>query len=230
MRAHPACAPGAPRGARHPGSARSPRPTAARSGSRRSSSTSATPNRARRPCAQATEHLGSVDALIHFAGVWSGTGWEDSDPAEWARILAINLTGTFLIAQAVARHMVAAKAGAIVLTASDSAKVGGVAGGPAYVASKGGVIALTRSLARALGPHGVRVNAVNPGVVDTPMTTQLVGRAQAGDGGAHAPRAHCASRRHRRRRLLPGVRRGALHHRRGRGGEWRVLFRLAARM
>jgi NAD(P)-dependent dehydrogenase (short-subunit alcohol dehydrogenase family) len=121
--------------------------------------------------AEAIDYLETVDALIHFAAMWSGTGWEDSDAAEWARVLAVNLTGTFLVAQAVARHMVAAGSGAIVLTASDSAKVGGVAGGPAYVASKGGVIALTRSLARALGPHGVRVNAINPGVVDTPMTT-----------------------------------------------------------
>src|SRR5262245_51949956 len=106
---------------------------------------------------QAIASLGSVDGLIHCAGTWSGTGWEESDPEEWSRILAVNLTGTFLLAQAVARRMTAAKAGAIVLTASDSAKVGGVAGGPAYVASKGGVIALTRSLARALGPHGIRV-------------------------------------------------------------------------
>jgi NAD(P)-dependent dehydrogenase (short-subunit alcohol dehydrogenase family) len=121
--------------------------------------------------AEAIDYLETVDALIHFAAMWSGTGWEDSDAAEWTRVLAVNLTGTFLVAQAVARHMVAAGSGAIVLTASDSAKVGGVAGGPAYVASKGGVIALTRSLARALGPHGVRVNAINPGVVDTPMTT-----------------------------------------------------------
>jgi NAD(P)-dependent dehydrogenase (short-subunit alcohol dehydrogenase family) len=121
--------------------------------------------------AEAIDYLETVDALIHFAAMWSGTGWEDSDPAEWTRMLAVNLTGTFLVAQAVARHMVAVGSGAIVLTASDSAKVGGVAGGPAYVASKGGVIALTRSLARALGPHGVRVNAINPGVVDTPMTT-----------------------------------------------------------
>jgi 3-oxoacyl-[acyl-carrier protein] reductase len=119
---------------------------------------------------QAIDHLGSVDALLHFAAAWTGTGWRDSDAAEWARILAINLTGTFLIAQAVATHMVAAGSGAIVLTASDSAKIGGIAGGPAYCASKGGVIGLTRSLARALGPHGVRVNAINPGAVDTPMT------------------------------------------------------------
>jgi 3-oxoacyl-[acyl-carrier protein] reductase len=85
--------------------------------------------------------------------------------------LSVNLKGTFFVAKAVATHMVAQKSGSIVLTASDSARVGGVAGGPAYVASKGGVIALTRSLAKALGPHGIRVNAINPGVVDTPMTS-----------------------------------------------------------
>ena len=131
---------------------------------------------------QALRYLDRVDALLHFAAAWTGTGWEQSDVAEWNRILAINLTGTFLLAQAVAKPMVAAKAGAIVLTASDSAKIGGIAGGPAYCASKGGVIALTRSLARSLGPHGIRVNAINPGAVDTPMTStwsQEIKRATA---------------------------------------------------
>jgi len=60
--------------------------------------------------------------------------------------------------------------GAIVLTASDSVNVGGVAGGPAYVASKGAIVGLTHSLAKALGPKGVRVNALSPGVIDTPMS------------------------------------------------------------
>ena len=66
--------------------------------------------------------------------------------------------------------MLDARSGSIVLTASDSVNLGGVVGGPAYVASKGGIIALTRALARALGPEGIRVNAINPGVIDTPMT------------------------------------------------------------
>jgi NAD(P)-dependent dehydrogenase (short-subunit alcohol dehydrogenase family) len=114
--------------------------------------------------------LGGIDALIHFAAAWTGSTWEESDPAEWDRILSTNLKGTFFLAKAVAKHMVAQGFGSIVLTASDSARVGGVAGGPAYVASKGGVIAVTRSLAKALGPSGIRVNAINPGVVDTPMT------------------------------------------------------------
>ena len=75
-----------------------------------------------------------------------------------------------MLAKAVAERMTSASGGSIVLTASDSARVGGVAGGPAYASSKGGVIALTRSLARALGPKGIRVNAINPGVVESPMT------------------------------------------------------------
>jgi NAD(P)-dependent dehydrogenase (short-subunit alcohol dehydrogenase family) len=119
----------------------------------------------------AVQRLGGVDALLHFAAAWTGNTWEDSDPDEWDRILSVNLKGTFFMAKAVATHMIAQRSGSIVLTASDSARVGGVAGGPAYVASKGGVIGLTRSLAKSLGPHGIRVNALNPGVVDTPMTS-----------------------------------------------------------
>jgi len=125
----------------------------------------------RRAVDEAVDRMGPIDALLHFAAVWTGSSWEESGVSEWERVLRVNLTGTFLLAQAVAEQMVARGSGSIVLTASDSAKVGGVAGGPAYVASKGGVIGLTRSLARALGPCGVRVNAINPGVVETPMTS-----------------------------------------------------------
>jgi NAD(P)-dependent dehydrogenase (short-subunit alcohol dehydrogenase family) len=118
----------------------------------------------------AIKFLGSLNAFIHFAAIWSGTTWDKSGKPEWDNILNVNLTGSFLLAQAVAEHMTAKGGGSIVLTASDSARVGGVAGGPAYASSKGGVIALTRSLARALGPKGIRVNAINPGVVESPMT------------------------------------------------------------
>lgn len=121
--------------------------------------------------AQAVKGLGGVDALLHFAAMWVGTPWDKSEPAEWDRIVAVNIKGTFFLTQAVAHHMVERGRGAIVLTSSDSVNVGGVAGGPAYVASKGSVVGLTHSFAKALGPKGVRVNAVSPGVIDTPMTT-----------------------------------------------------------
>jgi 3-oxoacyl-[acyl-carrier protein] reductase len=121
--------------------------------------------------AASIEEVDGVDALLHFAAIWVGTPWDKSEPAEWDRIAAVNIKGTFFLTQAVAHHMVARGRGAIVLTTSDSVNVGGVAGGPAYVASKGAVVGLTHSFAKALGPKGVRVNAVSPGVIDTPMTT-----------------------------------------------------------
>jgi 3-oxoacyl-[acyl-carrier protein] reductase len=120
--------------------------------------------------AKSVEILGHVDALLHFAGIWAGTQWQASEESEWDRVLGVNLKGSFFMAHAVASHMAHRKRGSIVLTASDSVKVGGVGGGTAYVASKGGVIGLCRSLARNMGALGIRVNAINPGVVDTPMT------------------------------------------------------------
>jgi 3-oxoacyl-[acyl-carrier protein] reductase len=123
-----------------------------------------------RATAEAIGFLGHVDALLHFAAIWVGTPWDKSEPAEWDRVLSTNVKGTFFLVQAVAAHMVKRGSGAIVLTASDSVHVGGVAGGPAYVASKGAIIGLTHSLAKALGPKGVRVNAISPGVIETAMT------------------------------------------------------------
>jgi 3-oxoacyl-[acyl-carrier protein] reductase len=120
--------------------------------------------------AKAVKELGGVDALLHFAAIWVGTPWDKSESAEWDRIIAVNIKGTFFLVQAIAHHMVERGRGSIVLTTSDSVNVGGVAGGPAYVASKGSVVGLTHSFAKALGPKGVRVNAVSPGVIDTPMT------------------------------------------------------------
>jgi 3-oxoacyl-[acyl-carrier protein] reductase len=123
-----------------------------------------------RAVATAVQRLGHVDSFLHFAAVWTGTPWERSEPEEWDRMNNVNVKGTFFLTQAIARHMVARGRGAIVLTTSDSVNVGGVAGGPAYVASKAASVGLTHSFAKALGPKGVRVNAVSPGVIETPMT------------------------------------------------------------
>jgi 3-oxoacyl-[acyl-carrier protein] reductase len=120
--------------------------------------------------AKAAATLGHLDALIHFAGIWTGTQWQASLEAEWDDMLSVNLKGSFFMARAAATHMEARRLGSIVLAASDSVNVGGVRGGTAYVSSKGGVIGLCRSLARNMGALGIRVNAVSPGVVETPMT------------------------------------------------------------
>lgn len=123
--------------------------------------------------AVAHQRFGVLDALIHWGAAHSSARWDELGAEECNRVMAVNVTGSFLIAQAAARPMVARGRGAIVLTTSTSVLhgvTGGAGqGGPAYVASKGAVIALTRSLARALGPHGVRVNAVSPGITETPM-------------------------------------------------------------
>ncbi len=123
---------------------------------------------------RAVARFGKLDAVIHWAARHSTTFWADLTAEEFNRILAVNTTGAFLIAQAAGRHMTERKSGAIVLASSTSVLAGTTGGaigngGPAYVASKAAIVGLVRSLARALGPSGVRVNGVTPGVTETPM-------------------------------------------------------------
>lgn len=135
--------------------------------------------------AATTSQFGSLDALIHFAAIHSTKTWEEISADEFNRVLEVNVTGAFLIARAAARHMAGAGGGAIVLTGSGSVYVSGVGGdggrgGPAYVTSKGGVQVLTRALARALGPQGIRVNSVSPGSTETPMIAEYSEEARQG--------------------------------------------------
>ncbi|AMN43186.1 SDR family NAD(P)-dependent oxidoreductase [Rhodoplanes sp. Z2-YC6860] len=125
--------------------------------------------------AQAVEKFGRIDGLLHFAGVIDIHSIEETTVAHWNRVININLLGTFLMAQAVSAVMKQQRQGRIVLTASDSARKGASISGPAYAASKGGVIALTRDLAMKLGPSGITVNAICPGIVQTPMVSNDAG-------------------------------------------------------
>lgn len=120
------------------------------------------------------ESFGRLDGLMHWAGRHSTKTWQDLTADDLNGILSVNVTGSFLIAQAAARHMADHGGGAIVLTGSTAvihAPIGGSAGngGPAYVASKAAITGLVRSLARAMGPSDIRVNGVAPGVTETPM-------------------------------------------------------------
>jgi 3-oxoacyl-[acyl-carrier protein] reductase len=118
---------------------------------------------------QAVETYGRVDALAHFAGITRDAMHHKMTLEQWEAVLRVNLTGSFIVARAVAMQMTIRRSGSIVLISSRSAY--GNPGQANYSASKGGVISLTRTLALELGKFNVRVNAIAPGFIETPMTS-----------------------------------------------------------
>lgn len=116
------------------------------------------------------DHGGRIDILVNNAGICPRTALSEVTLAEWNRVLEVNLTSVFALSQAVIERMIVQRSGAIVNLASMAGKVGGIAVGAHYSASKAGIICLTKTLARYGAPHGVRVNAVAPGIIDTDIT------------------------------------------------------------
>ncbi len=119
--------------------------------------------------AATTSRFGALDVLVTCAGVFHATPLDQITAEEWDRIQAVNLKGTFLCCQAALRAMVPQGSGRIVTIASSAGQTGGLAAGASYAASKAAVAALTKSIARFGGPHGIVANCVNPGVIETPM-------------------------------------------------------------
>jgi 3-oxoacyl-[acyl-carrier protein] reductase len=129
--------------------------------------------------ATAIERTGQLDVLVTSHGVFSDTPLLEIGTEEWDRLHAVNLRGTFLMAQAALTVMVPRERGRIVTIASLAGQLGGLHAGAAYASSKAGVQALTKSLARIAGPHGITVNCVNPGFIETPMTENWPAEASA---------------------------------------------------
>ena len=120
----------------------------------------------------ATDRFGSVEILMHFAGIGMERHALDTTLDEWERIIAVNLTGSFLVMRAAGAVMVEAGYGRIVSMASVAGERGGT-GRTAYGASKGGVAAMTRVMAMEWARYGVTVNTLAPGAVDTALVKKM---------------------------------------------------------
>ena len=126
--------------------------------------------------AAAGTRFGGLDVLVNNAGVGGFVPFERLEPAEWDRILGVNLRATYLVCRAAVSHLRERKGAAIVNLASQSG-LQGQAMNEAYCASKAGVILFTRSLARELAPAGIRVNCLCPGGTDTAMLRAFTANA-----------------------------------------------------
>jgi NAD(P)-dependent dehydrogenase (short-subunit alcohol dehydrogenase family) len=129
---------------------------------------------------------GKPDGLVNNAGIFPRARALDLDLAEWDQVLRVNLTGTFVTARAVAARMKDLGHGVIVNTASGRA-LAGAAKGAHYAASKGGIVALTKSLALDWAAYGIRVNCVIPGLTDTAQPRVEMGDNELQAAGARIP-------------------------------------------
>ena len=122
---------------------------------------------------------GDVDVLVNNAGLTWGTPAQDMPLERWRQVLDANITGTFLMSQAVGRHMLERNKGVIINIASIAGLSGGQLNTVGYNASKAAVINLTRALAIEWATHNIRVNAIAPGMFRTRMTEAILQRAEA---------------------------------------------------
>jgi 2-hydroxycyclohexanecarboxyl-CoA dehydrogenase len=123
---------------------------------------------------QVVQRFGRIDILVNNAGWDKASPFIDSDPADWDRAIAVNLYGVLHTAKAVLPVMAQQGRGAVVNLGSDAGRVGS-SGEAVYSAAKGGVIAFTKSLAREMARHQVRVNCVCPGPTDTALFASFAG-------------------------------------------------------
>jgi len=124
--------------------------------------------------AQTVRHLGGIDALVHAGALMRRQPLATVGRADFDAQVDVNMSGSFFVARAAAEAMRPQGRGRIVLFSSQGAHTGGYAGSTVYAMTKAAILALTRSLAREFGPHGITVNALSPGLVETPMLREGV--------------------------------------------------------
>jgi 3-oxoacyl-[acyl-carrier protein] reductase len=123
----------------------------------------------RQMVATVENELGPIDVLVNNAGIFPRAPFLELTEDEWHAVLTTNLTGSFICAQEVTRRMVDAQRPGVVINLASGAPYRGSFRSTAYMASKLGIVGLTRGMARDLTPHRIRVNAVAPGVTNTAM-------------------------------------------------------------
>jgi NAD(P)-dependent dehydrogenase (short-subunit alcohol dehydrogenase family) len=128
--------------------------------------------------AQTVERFGRIDVLFNNAGIAGVGDLEETSLELWERVMSVNARGVFLMSRAVVPQMIAQKSGSIVNMSSAIAHTG-LARRVSYAASKGAVLALTKSMQVDLAPHGVRVNALMPGTILTPFVEQYLAKSYA---------------------------------------------------
>ncbi|HRO11552.1 MAG TPA: SDR family oxidoreductase, partial [Amaricoccus sp.] len=135
--------------------------------------------------AETAATLGGLDALINNAGIAGPTGGVDEiDPADWRRCIDVCLTGQFLCARRAVPLLRAAGGGSIVSMSSAAGRFGYAFRTP-YSAAKWGIIGFTQSLAKELGPSGIRVNAILPGIIEGPRMESVIANRAAQVGVSH---------------------------------------------
>ena len=132
----------------------------------------------RKACSAIRRDHGDVDVLVNNAGILSNNKAAETTPEEWRRLMAINLDGAFYLCREWLPAMKATGWGRIVNICSVASKTGGLTAGTAYTASKGGMTALTFSLAREAAAHGVTANGISPAYIKTPMVTEQLSEEQ----------------------------------------------------
>ena len=132
------------------------------------------------------EASGGLDILVSNAGADGDAPFLEMTDEEWNRVIAINLTASFVLGQIAARAMVTAKRGGVILSTASISGLGASTGDANYGVSKAGIMNLVQTMAIELIPHRIRVNCVSPGPLDTPLSRALLGSDEA----MEAARAH----------------------------------------